>query len=303
MPRYIRIILIVVLVLVMLLGILTAAYPIISNYFSKKYASQVQVEYEQQLDKVEDTKISQILKDAIAYNEALYTGNIHPGENPTKAGYFNVLDPTGTGIMGYVEIPKINVNLPIYHGISNKVLQKGAGHMAQTSLPCGGENTHAAISAHTGLASAPMFTDLVQLDEGDVFYISVLEEKLAYEVDQILTVDPTDVSHIGIEDGQDLVTLITCTPYGVNSHRLLVRGHRIEYVQAPIVQEGGTSKPPQLSAYWQNYLNGIFSGMFAALILAACITIGVLARRQRNLKRKEMTKHASIIDHGYLPVR
>lgn len=279
MPDRIRTVLIIVLIVVMLLGILMAAYPIVSNYLSRKYAAQVKVDYQQQLEDVGSEQIRKALDAAVKYNRKLYTGQIHPELDPVAAGYFDILDPTGSGIMGYVEIPKIHVNLPIYHGISSQVLQEGAGHMSQTSLPCGSENAHAAISAHTGLASAPMFTDLVQLEVGDVFFIHVLGERLAYEVDQVLIVEPTDVSHIGIVEGRDLVTLITCTPYGINSHRLLVRGHRTTYTHTLPDEQNQGDLADQTSTYWRSYLRGIFSGAVSAIILAACVAIGIAVRQ------------------------
>ena len=152
--------------------------------------------------------------------------------------YDEVLDPTNNGIMGYIEIPKINVRMAIYHGIGTEALENGCGHIEGTSLPIGGVGNHAVLSAHRGLPSAKLFTDLDQIEVGDLFFITVLDAKLAYRVDQILTVLPEETEDLAIEPGRDLITLVTCTPYGVNSHRLLVRGERTEYVE-----EENTMKP------------------------------------------------------------
>ncbi len=172
---------------------------------------------------------SRMLSDAEVYNKTLDQGVI-PDLNLTgeaKEVYNKLLDVTGSGIMAFVEIPKLNTTLPIYHGTDDSVLQVAIGHIPGTSLPIGGKGTHAVISGHRGLPSAKLFTDLDQLVEGDIFYIQVLDQTLTYEVDQILTVTPDDVSALTVDPEQDYVTLVTCTPYGVNSHRLLVRGHRI----------------------------------------------------------------------------
>jgi sortase A len=160
------------------------------------------------------------------------------------SGYEDILNVAGTGIMGYIEIPKIEVSLPVYHGTSESVLQMAVGHLEGTCLPVGGESTHSVLSAHRGLPSARLFTDLNKLEVGDVFMVTVLDRLLTYEVDQIMIVEPQDVKPLGVREGEDLCTLLTCTPYGINTHRLLVRGHRIEnaegakvvYVAADAVQ-------------------------------------------------------------------
>lgn len=277
MVRVKKNILIGLLIVVMLLGLLLAAWPIISNYVHEKAAAKVKVNYEQTVDQTADETIKQARDNAEQYNSKLYAQEILPGEDPIGAGYFSQLDPNKLGIMGYVDIPKIEINLPIYHGVSSKVLQKGAGHMSQTSLPCGGINTHAAISAHTGLASAPMFTDLVELEIGDVFFIHTLGEKLAYKVDQILIVKPEEVGYLSIVEGKDYLTLITCTPYGVNSHRLLVRGERTDISEDVLQEDSG--KRPGLSAYWANYLKACGVGLISAVILFSCVIAGIYLRR------------------------
>ena len=177
-----------------------------------------------------------MLARAHAYNDALAASSgaatASEGGEPAQAveAYEDLLNLNGDGMMGYIIIPKMNVELPVYHGTEEKVLQVGVGHLSETSLPVGGESTHAALSGHRGLPSAKLFTDLDQMEEGDQFYIKILGETLAYEVHSIETVLPTETESLAIQPGEDLVTLITCTPYGINSHRLLVHAHRIPYV-------------------------------------------------------------------------
>lgn len=192
-------------------------------------------------------KKDKMLADAKAYNQTLAKG-VMPDlnlSNAEKSVYNKTLDVTGTGIMAYVEIPKINTTLPIYHGTDDAILQVAVGHIPGTSLPVGGKGTHAVISGHRGLPSAKLFTDIDRLVDGDTFMIQVLDETLTYEVDQILTVLPDDVSALAIDPNQDYVTLVTCTPYGVNSHRLLVRGHRIanETKEARVTAEASQVDP------------------------------------------------------------
>ena len=186
--------------------------------------------------------------------------------------YKNQLNIAGNSIMGYVNIPSINVHLPIYHGTETKTLEKGIGHLLGSSLPVGGDTTHSILTAHSGMASQKMFSDLPQLKIGDVFYLEVLGETLAYQVDQIKTVLPYDVTYLGIEEGRDLCTLVTCTPFGVNTHRLLVRGTRIPYEKAEeIVEETTPVDDKPVSTWEQEYLKGLYIGLaaVAAMGLAA----------------------------------
>lgn len=178
------------------------------------------------------------------------------------------------GIMGYVEIPKIRVNLPIYHGTETDSLERGIGHLLGSSLPVGGESTHTILSGHSGMASQKMFTDLGQLAAGDVFYLHVLNETLAYQVVEINTVLPYDTSLLGIVPGEDLCTLVTCTPYGVNTHRLLVRGSRIPYEEAEQLMEETSNEETTASTWEGKYLQGIIYGIVAALALILVIAIG-----------------------------
>lgn len=223
-------------VLVILAGLLVLLYPTISNYLIEQNASRAVASYDQATVDLSAQEREQMLARAHAYNDALAATSGAPtaseGGEPAQAveAYEDLLNLNGDGMMGYIIIPKMNVELPIYHGVEEKVLQVGVGHLSETSLPVGGEFTHAALSGHRGLPSAKLFTDLDQMEEGDQFYIKILGETLAYEVHSIETVLPTETESLAIQPGEDLVTLITCTPYGINSHRLLVHAHRIPYV-------------------------------------------------------------------------
>ena len=207
-------------------------YPPISNYVNQKYASEIQTAYQELIQQTDDSILQEAKQRAIAYNLAITPGTAgaYSEESLLSAAedYDNQLDIAGNGIMGYVEIPSINVSLPIYHGTEESVLQTAVGHLEWTSLPVGGESTHCVLSGHRGLPSARLFTDLDRLVVGDQFRLGVLDQVLTYEVDQILIVEPKDTEPLLIEEGKDLCTLVTCTPYGINTHRLLVRGHRVE---------------------------------------------------------------------------
>ena len=238
-------------ILVILAGLLVLLYPTISNYLVEKNASRAVASYDASTVDLDQEEREQMLADAHAYNDVLAASSgagtpASEGGEPAQVGetlaYDDLLNLNGDGMMGYIIIPKMNVELPIYHTVEEKVLQVGVGHMESSSLPVGGESTHAALSGHRGLPSAKLFTDLDQMEVGDQFYIKVLGETLAYEVHEVETVLPTETESLAIQPGQDLVTLITCTPYGINSHRLLVHAHRIPYVpemEEAIEQVGG----------------------------------------------------------------
>ncbi|MCD7813486.1 MAG: class C sortase [Lachnospiraceae bacterium] len=220
-----------------LIGFGILVYPTVSEIWNTYRSQQLISDYTEAVQELESEDYSQIWAEAREYNEQHTVNTIVDAfdeeENTYVLGhpYDELLDPLGNGTMGYLEIPKINVKLAIYHGTSAEVLEKGVGHIEGTSLPIGGTGTHAVLSAHRGLSNSKLFTDLDQLEIGDVFYLRILDETLAYEVDQILTVEPEETEALAIEEDMDLVTLVTCTPYGVNTHRLLVRGHRTEYVE------------------------------------------------------------------------
>ena len=218
----------ILLILVFFVGLSVMLYPTISDYVNQRHQSRVVSTYTADVDKMSDADYTAYFEAADAFNariasdpDALYFPDRFPS-------YESTLDVTGTGIMGYITISKIGVELPIYHGTSDAVLQSAAGHLEGTSLPVGGESTHAVISAHRGLPSAKLFTNLDQLEVGDTFTITVLDRVLTYEVDQISIVLPTETDNLKVVDGKDYVTLMTCTPYGINTHRLLVRGRRVE---------------------------------------------------------------------------
>ena len=258
-----------VAIILFLLALGLTLYPVISNYVNQKYASQIQTAYQEIVEQADDSEIQAVKEKAHAYNLALVPGatDAYSQEGLLAAAedYDAQLNIAGNSIMGYVEIPKISVNLPIYHGTENDSLERGIGHLLGSSLPVGGENTHTILSGHSGMATQKMFTDLEQLALGDVFYLRVLDETLAYQVTEINTVLPHDTSLLGIVSGEDLCTLVTCTPYGVNTHRLLVRGSRIPYEEAEtILEETAQEEQPQ-SSWMQKYVEGIFLGIIIAL--------------------------------------
>lgn len=218
----------IALILVLLAGLSLMLYPLVSDLWNETRQSRAIADYTQAVAAMDDQSYRQLLRDAQAYNAELldHPDRFYPTEEEISR-YEGLLNVAGSGVMGYVEIPSIQVFLPIYHGVNEAVLQTAIGHIEGTSLPVGGESTHCVISGHRGLPSAKLFTDLDQLDLGDTFRLRILDEVLTYEVDQIRIVEPDDLSLLEIEPGEDLCTLVTCTPYGVNSHRLLVRGRRV----------------------------------------------------------------------------
>ena len=219
----------IILIFVFLIGLSLLLYPSLSNYWNSFHASRAIATYAEQAANLEEDTCSELLAAAESYNDALpsreNTFSLSDAENET---YQSLLNIGGTGIMGYIEIDSLDVSLPIYHGTDEAVLQIAVGHLDWSSLPVGGESTHCVLSGHRGLPSAKLFTNLDKLTEGDTFFLRVLDEVLTYEVDQILIVEPHETDALRIVPGEDLCTLVTCTPYGVNTHRLLVRGHRVE---------------------------------------------------------------------------
>ena len=217
------------LLLIFVAGLSLLLYPSVSNYWNSLHSSRAISSYKEAVSKLDHSRIDRLLDEARAYNKKLFDeGYTLVLPEPRKASYFKLLDVTGTGIMGYIEIKKLGVYLPIYHGTADSVLQSAVGHIEGSFLPVGGVNTHTVLSGHRGLPSAKLFTDLDKLLVGDTFTLDILDEVLTYEVDRILTVLPQELDALDVVPGEDLCTLITCTPYGINSHRLLVRGHRIE---------------------------------------------------------------------------
>ena len=216
-------------VALILIGAAFLLYPSFSNYYNSFHQSKAISEYVQIAEQIDEEEQERIFAEAKNYNKTLLTNNTRwKMKEEEREVYNSLLNITDTGIMGYIEIPKIGVSLPIYHGTSKNVLQVAVGHVEGSSLPVGGEGTHTVLSGHRGLPSAKIFSDLDKIEEGDVFYIRVLNEVLTYEVDQILIVLPEEMDSLQIDPEKDYCTLVTCTPYGVNTHRMLVRGHRIE---------------------------------------------------------------------------
>ena len=213
-----------------LIGVCVLLYPSLSNFWNSKTQSRAIADYEAVLQYMDPEDYSALFQAAYDYNEALYNTPFHLTDYKTIPGYYDTLKVEGTSIIGYIKIDKIGVELPVYHGTSDDVLNRGAGHMEGSSLPVGGANTHSVLSAHRGLPSAKLFTDLDRVEIGDTFQIIILDQLLTYQVDQIKIITPTEYKDLLIEEGMDYCTLVTCTPYGINTHRLLVRGIRIETI-------------------------------------------------------------------------
>ena len=219
----------ILLVLVFLVGLSLLLYPSVSDYWNSFHQTRAIATYSEEVANLENEQYDELWAAAQQYNRSLTErGNAYVLSEEQKEAYEELLDVSGLGVMGYIEIPEIDVSLPVYHGTEESVLQIAVGHLEWSSLPVGGESTHCVLSGHRGLPSAKLFTNLDKLTEGDIFLLRVLDEVLTYEVDQTLIVEPQETGALRIEEGKDYCTLVTCTPYGINTHRLLVRGHRIE---------------------------------------------------------------------------
>ena len=258
---------------VVALGLLL--YPLVGELLSEKYHSDVETSYTAAIEDTDDAELTAQRQAAEQYNAMLANATISEGgASAPPLAYAEQL--TVGGVMAYVDIPKINVYLPVQHGTGAETLEKSVGHVVGTSLPVGGESTHAVLSAHSGMASSKLFSDIDQLEKGDIFYIHVLGDTLAYEVDSINTVVPTDTSLLQIEEGKDLVTLVTCTPFGINTHRLLVRGHRVPYTPE---QASAAEEKPVASSWTQHYLTGLGIGLGVAAVIGGGY---FLVRRKRH---------------------
>ena len=219
----------IILILIFLMGLALVLYPTVADYWNSLHQSRAIATYAEEVAHIDTDQYAALWQTAVAYNQSLRErDNIFILSDEQKAAYDDLLNIGGNGVMGYIEIPAIGVSLPVYHGTDEAVLQIAIGHLEWTSLPVGGESSHCVVSGHTGLPSAKLFTNLNQLVAGDTFLFRILDETLTYEVDQIKIVLPRETDDLLVEEGKDLCTLVTCTPYGVNSHRLLVRGHRVE---------------------------------------------------------------------------
>ena len=283
----IRIMIFLAVLLLLLLGLGLVTYPLVSSYYTERHQSEVHTAYQAVLEQAGNEEIDAARAAAEAYNRLLTSGST--ATELEALNYDNLLNLAGNGIMGYIEIPAIDVLLPIYHGVGEDSLEHGAGHLPGTSLPIGGKGTHAVISAHTGMTTSRMFTDLEQLVAGDMFYIHVLDETLTYEVDQILVVKPYQIEALEIDAKQDYVTLVTCTPYGVNSHRLLVRGRRVDAASNGVPNTSDVTAvedTPKQSTWMVKYWEGIRNGLFIfLLIMTLLLVLTLLTKKLRKRKR------------------
>lgn len=268
----------VLLTLMIIFGMGLLLYPTASDYINSLAYRRAISNYQRSVEELDEVTYEDLLASARDYNQRLAARkrSLLTLDESWMEEYLSLLDFTGTGIMGYIDIPKVNISLPIYHGTSDSVLQAGVGHLEGSSLPVGGESTHTVISAHTGLPSAKLFTDIDRLVEGDTFAIHVLRDVLTYEVDQILVVLPHQNGSLRIEPGEDLCTLMTCTPYGVNTHRLLVRGHRI-----PTPEEAESGQQSQSGISREGAKTDI---VLVAMMLALAVSVTV--RRVRGKRKK-----------------
>lgn len=263
---------------VFFVGLFVVLYPTFSDFFNQLHASKAIVNYERAVNEMSDEEYDKILKDAEQYNKNLVAGDFVDGKVKDSV-YNSLLNIDGTGVMGYIEIKKLGVKLPIYHGTSETILQDSVGHLEGSSLPVGGKGTHAVLTGHRGLPTAKLFTDLDQLEEGDTFQLFILNEVLTYEIDKISIVEPEDISNLMPVKGKDYVTLVTCTPYAVNTHRLLVRGVRIatpysaERVPADAIMIDPILVAPVVAA---------------PLLLILLITLLVSTKKNRNKHKKAM---------------
>lgn len=274
----------IIRLLVLVVAFAVLLYPTVSSYVNEKNGSKVVSNYDAESVRLSNAEKEKMLEDARAYNKEMLSNIdlIDPfsqGEKSLDARYESLLNIDGSGMMGYIRIPKIKVEIPIYHGTSESVLQAGVGHFWGTSLPVGGESTHTVLTGHRGLPTKTLFTNMDKLVKGDVFYIKVLDETLAYKVDQILTVLPEETEALSIVPGQDYATLVTCTPYAINTHRLLVRGHRIPYEEAVKIEKN-TSTGIELS-FTTKVLIVTLGIIFIGLIIAMLYSLYDKKRRKK----------------------
>lgn len=268
-------------VFAIVLGVGLALYP-----FASQWLYQRQVQYLP--GELSSSRMEEEMEEAVEYNRLLYQGSerladpFAQQEEEESIGYEELLNPLGDGQMGILEIPKLELSLPIFHGTDERVLQEGVGHLKASSLPTGGENTHSVLSAHAGLPGKRLFSDLEQMEIGDVFYLHILDRTLCYEVDQILVVEPQEMEELYIRDGEDLVTLMTCTPYGINSHRLLVRGHRVVEAAA------ASADQPAHSRWLLEYRIALIG---VAALGATAVIVGTVLRRRK--RRKDLSEKSS----------
>ena len=290
-------------VFIILIGIGILVYPSLSQFLTEQNASRAVSSYDDTVKKTEDARLDALLEEAREYNRLLAssTGLEKPpvdanGDPITPDSYGHMLNLGGDGMMGYITIPKLNVTARILHGTEESALQVGIGHLQNTSLPVGGVTTHSVLSGHRGLPTADLFTDLDQLTEGDVFYIKVLNHTLCYTVDQILTVLPDETEELRIQEGKDYVTLVTCTPYGVNSHRLLVRGVRTPFDDS---QEIPVYEVVDMSSFWSRlpaqYRHMLYG---AAAIVAFLIIYWIIILIRKKIKKRSNPENGEDHENG-----
>ncbi|MDO4490536.1 MAG: class C sortase [Lachnospiraceae bacterium] len=268
-----------ILVIIFMIGLCLLLYPSFSDYWNSFHQSRAIATYAEQVANMNDEKYKKLMGEAEAYNKSLTeTGMRWQMTEEEAREYDSLLDVTGTGIMGYIEIDKIKCSLPIYHGTDDAVLQIAIGHIQGSSLPVGGKGSHCVLSGHRGLPSARLFTDLDQLSNGDTFVIRTMDETMTYEVDNILIVEPDDVGSLVIDPEEDYITLVTCTPYGINTHRLLVRGHRIENL--------ASSRNIRVTAD-ANQIEPIMVAPFAAIPILLMLLVVLMVTTHDNKKRRK----------------
>lgn len=279
----------IIRIIVLLIALSVLLYPTVSNYLYEKNSSTIVSNYEKDVLNTSEEEKAELFRLARDYNARLadnqgVIGDGFSEDDERDEEYESLLNPYETGMMGYIQIPKIDVELPIYHGTKESVLQVGIGHLKNTSLPVGGDATHAVLTGHRGLPLRMLFTDLDQMKNGDIFYIKILGENFAYEVDQIQTVLPEETEGLQIVEGQDSITLITCTPYGVNTHRLLVRGHRVPYEEAIQMEPDEVDRGIKVPFEVKVLLIGL--GILAVIFMIFAIVSKVRNQSQKTAQRR-----------------
>ena len=275
----------IIIIVLALIGVMLLVYPYVSFRLTERDQTYVVQQYDDSLAKMTEQQMQEEWERAWAYNASLATSVLYDpfasGQEDMDAEYLSLLDIAGNGVMCHIEIPKIKVDLPVFHGVSLSTLEKGVGHLEGSSLPVGGTGTHSVMTAHTGLNSSKLFTDLVELEIGDEFYVYTLDQILAYRVDNILVVEPEDVGALSMVEGKDYVTLVTCTPYGINSHRLLVRGVRVDYSPEEI-QQAIADTDTVLS----NETVMLYAGIALLILLIIIILIVTRIKKRRGIKTR-----------------
>lgn len=289
MSRHKRTILLTVSILVLLVGLGLVLYSPFADWYYRYTEEKMQAQFDSQMEQLENATVQAAMESAHIYNEKLFRNEIKITDPPERTGYFDQLNLTGNGMMGTIRIPSLDISLPVFHTVNEDVLTKGVGHMSQTSLPVGGVNTHSALSAHCGLASASMFTELERLNVGNFFYIDILGQTLVYQVTSTIVEYPINLEHLKIHEGKDLVTLITCTPYGINSHRLLVTGERVDENDAAISKQmASEGKVKTLSVRTRFFIIGLGIGTVLALMLVySIVTFYKIYEKKKQRTEKE----------------